>query len=273
MLQTQRWGLRGRSIALCLGLILATVATIVTALSWQAHGQAIRSLRQHARLQASALSYNAEPAILLHDERALQRVVASAATDRDLTQAAVLGPDGRPEAVLHPETRPTATPIADLPALPDESPVILEAAHQLLVIAPIERQDAALDLDLEGTPPTAEPAAGPVGYVALTYSLDGLHAERNQQVLSAAALGLLVAAVGSIVTLFCIRTILRPLRDLVQTTRQMAGGERGRRVREQAVGEIGELGHRVLPQRREAPTLALPRGGRGRERKGPCQVC
>ncbi len=246
MFATQRWGLRGRSIALCLVLILGAVLTVVLALSLRARHQALRHLAMHAEVYAAALGHNAEPAVLTRDTAALARVIESAAQDRELKQAQILGPEGDELAKLR-EDNNFASDFAitnALPAAPTYRSVVRQSVRQMLVVTPVWQRvngGPAGGDRLASGPALRRNGAAPIGYVALTYSLRPIHNELRQQLYAAGMLGLLVIAAGVALTLFLVGHSLGPLHELVRTSTLIAGGERNRRVSERGVGEIGEL--------------------------------
>ena len=243
-----RWGLTGRSIAFCVLLLLATVVALGTALIGQDYRHAVEATAEHARVYAQSLSHSAEPAVMLNDLPALQRVVDGAAIDAAVTRAVVRGAEGQVLAEYHGQhpTEPgQQRHRAGEPALPIRPEVQLErSGDQLVVQAPIWLETETLQLDMlldEPNAPDVDAGPRPVGYVYLEYSMTQANRQLATAVSASAAITLLVILTGSCLTVLVLRQLLRPVGNLVETTQEIARGDLTRRASERAVGEIGAL--------------------------------
>ena len=242
-----RLGLNGRSIALCVLLLLGTVSALGTALIWQNYHDSLRRKTEHAVIYAQSVSHSAEPAVLLNDRSALDHVVRAAGQDSTVERASILGADGRLLALL--QQQPNFVPELEVdPRLPMGEPPTHGSAHiqrttnQMLVVVPIWHASDPIDLGLfseESVKP--ETTDTPLGYICLTYSLGHIQSELNQRMFSSATVAVLVICAGIGATLVSMRQLLRPLQNLVETTAAIAEGDRTKRARENAVGEIGAL--------------------------------
>ena len=242
-----RLGLKGRSIALCVLLLLGTVGTLGTALIWQNYRDSLRRMTKHAIIYAQSVSHSAEPAVLLNDRSALDHVVRAAGQDSMVERASILGADGQLLALLQQQSNFVPELEVD-PRLPMGEPPTRDSTHvrrttnQMLVVAPIWHVSDPIDLGLfseENVKP--EPAETPLGYICLTYSLEHIQSELNQRMFFSVMVAVLVICAGIGVTLVSTRQLLRPLQNLVETTAAIAEGDRTKRARENAVGEIGAL--------------------------------
>ncbi|MCK4343607.1 MAG: response regulator [Phycisphaerae bacterium] len=244
---TTRWGLTGRAITLCVLLLLGTVGVLGTALIWQNYRDSLRRTTDRAVIHAQAISYSAEPAVLLNDHESLDRVVEAAAQDGSVRRALILDADGQQLALLQQRPGFIAEVEVDLRnpmkgLLAEDSALLQRSPNQLLVVVPIWRHATDLDLDLmdeeDSEPETSDT---PLGFVCLTYVLENIQSELSNRIFSSGLVAALVIFVGIIVTWIAMRQLLRPLGNLVETAGAIAEGDRTRRARENAVGEIGAL--------------------------------
>ena len=242
-----RLGLKGRSIALCVLLLLGTVGALGTALIWQNYRDSLRRMTEHAIIHAQSVSHSAEPAVLLNDRSALDHVVQAAGQDRTIEHALILDTNGQQLAFLQRQPNFVSELEVD-PLLPMGEPPTRSSTHvrrttnQMLVVVPIWHVSDPIDLGViseENVKP--ETGDAPLGYVCLTYSLGHIQSEFNQRMLSSMLVAMLVICAGIGVTLVSMRQLLRPLQNLVETTAAIAEGDRTKRAREHAVGEIGAL--------------------------------
>ncbi len=241
------WGLKRRAIALCVLLLLGAVGALGTALIWQNYRDSLGRMTDHAVIHARAISQSAEPAVLLNDPQGLRYVLEAAAQDRSVECTVIWNTAG--EQIARHQRRPefvpeTAAELSDLFPGPTahDSTAVRRSANQLLVAAPIWRHADDIEMELmaeEGS--AADVDDVPIGFVALTYSLENIQNELARRVLAGMLVAAVVLAAGIAATLLVVRQLLTPLRDLVDTTTAIAEGDHGKRAREQAVGEIGAL--------------------------------
>ena len=247
MLLDRNQGLKTSSIAHCTALLLGTAAVLSTVLIWQDYRHALDGITNGAVLHARAISHGAEPALLLNDKGGLLYAIRAAAQDRNVILGVILDRDGVQVAHYSREDNVTPTVAID-PADPlggstmKDAVRVEQAGDQMLVVAPVWRDIEKIDLGLldVGETETSEEGA-PLGYVGLTYSLAALHAESLKATLMSALLASLVTGIGIALTAVAVRQLLTPLRNLADTATAIANGDRQKRAREQAPGEIGVL--------------------------------
>ncbi|MBN2560311.1 MAG: response regulator, partial [Phycisphaerae bacterium] len=251
-------GIRGQAIVFCVLLVLGTVGSLSVALIWQGYHQSIREITNHAVVHAKSLSYTAEPALLLNDRKALERVVRGASQHNTVELVQIIDAMGNVLATFH----RTADFIREAqldPAHPIDGavardcPRVERTASQLLVVVPIWPGDDLSDLDIavddldaeeEEEGQEAKPdnkTGGVVGYACLIYGLEEVQSALMKKVLSSVAISGIVIVVGIGFTLLVIRKLLKPVLDLVETVSAIADGDLTKRAPEQAVGEIGVL--------------------------------
>ncbi len=244
MFLINRGGLKSRAVALCVLMILGTVGALGTALIRQNYHDSLVRMADHAIIHAQTISYSAEPAVLLNDSDALNRVVQAVAREEDADRAMILGADGQQLALFQrgsdfiPEVEVDPRNAMKGPCS-RKSIRVQRTANQLLVVAPIWRDTSDIALDLIDE--EVEASDAPIGFVCLTYSLENIHKELANRMQSSTLVAVLVGGIAIGVTLIAIRQLLRPLKNLVQTTTAIAQGDRTKRASERAIGEIGEL--------------------------------
>ena len=241
-------GLRGRSILFTVLLVLATVGVLSPTFIWWNYRDTIANRAGYAASYARALCDSAEPALLLDDRKALANMVASAASDQAVAIAQIFDrsgnivasfqprPDFRPDVLVDPRAPMNGPPAPDAIRL-------ATTRAQLLVVAPIwsGRHDRNLaPMDEEDL---SEPAAASklIGYLRLTYSLEKEYADLRRNIVRCAAASLAVALIAAFAAVILTRQLLVPVRNLVETTAAIAGGDLSRRVASGGVGEIGAL--------------------------------
>ncbi len=246
MLPKVRWGLRGRAISLIVLLLLASVGGLVASLLWRAYRNDVRRMGTQAIVHAQTVGRLAEPALLLNDRPALARI-ARAAAYADVCRVVIADREGRTLASFQRSPNFAAEVDVDL-SQPEsragmpEAGLVRRSAQQLAVAVPIQCNAPALDLGmLDEASTSAAGPSGPVGFACLTYSLGYIREELTGRVVTSALMAAVVLAVGTIVTLLAVRSLLRPVHDLVQVTAAIAAGDRGKRASEQAYGEVGDL--------------------------------
>ncbi len=241
-------GLTGHAITICTFLVVGTAGCISVTLTWHSYMVGVANLTARTTSHARALSYSAEPALLLNDRATLQHLVNAAQADDSALAAVVLDGAGRSVAVFERSVESTAENDEDVASLirrarsGEDAPSIRTGSH-LHVVVPIWPGRERLELDLgdnREAPPTVN-TEGPIGFVSLVYHLHGLYAEAVAFVLFALLVAAVVIVFGIVVTIFAVRQLVRPVRNLVEETSQIAEGDLSRRASEQAVGEIGLL--------------------------------
>ncbi|MGD8451729.1 MAG: ATP-binding protein [Phycisphaerae bacterium] len=247
MFAISRGGLKRQAVGLCALLLTVTVGTLSTVLISQNYRDSLRRMNAHATVHARAISHNAEPLVLLDDRAALENVAEAAAQDGALDRVLILDDQGRQLALLQRSPRFVSEAAIDIAAVKakvgaGEAVHTERTANQLLVVAPIHRQQDRIELGLLDAeqPPSSQPDQ-PIGYVCLTYGLAGVRAELAWRMLSSLLIAGAVIVAGVGLTMVAVRQLLTPLKDLVETSAAIAAGERGKRARERALGEIGAL--------------------------------
>jgi signal transduction histidine kinase/ActR/RegA family two-component response regulator len=227
--------------------VLTTAGTLGSVLIWQNYSHSLAEMRRHAVTDAQAASRMAEPALLLNDKVAVDRVVHVAAQDPSVEGAMILDGNGRQFGVYQRQT--ASAPRDDFdPRAALERPItrssiaVVQSGTQLRIVAPIWREKSGIDMGLgESEEPAEHGADSSVGFVYLTYGLQDIQHELTRRILGSAAVAALVVGLGIAATLAGVRQLLLPLHDLVRTTGEIAQGNRTIRAGEQAVGELGDL--------------------------------
>lgn len=236
------WGLRKRAIVSAVTLIIASSASVGSALVYKQYRDSLRMLRTDAIAYAQAISRSVEPAVLLGDEAGLAQSLRAAIQHRDVCNIHVLRPDGGALA----RALPAAERHCDLETwaraqLPTEESLWHLGRTELAALAPIWRRAPSVELDLLNEPAADESADKPVGYVLLTHSLQSIHSGLAQNVLSAAVVTAIVSLVGIVLAVLMVKQLLGPLHNLAQTVHGIAEGHRSARASENAVAEVGAL--------------------------------
>ncbi len=240
-------GLKGRSIALCVLLILGTVGTLSAILICQHYKHSIQHLTDHALTHARAVAHSAEPAVLLNDKKALQRVVLGASGDGSAAVARIIDTKGKVLATYR-RCRECTPEIEIDPAHPMRSPIdrgtsrIERTDAQLLVVVPIWPDTAELDIgivqDEEGQRARTD---SPVGFLQLVYDLQEVQSDITEHIISVGRMSVAIVTLGIVITIVVVRRLLTPVADLVATTTAIADGDLRKRATTTAVGEIGDL--------------------------------
>ena len=243
----KRLGLKGRSIALCVLLILGTVGLLSAILICQHHRHSIQQLTDHALTHARAVAHSAEPAILLNDRKALRRVVLGASGDGSAAVARIIDTKGKilatyrrcskciPELEVDP-THPIRGPI-------DRRTSRIERTDtQLLVVVPICPDTGEIDIGIvqDEESEQAKPDS-PVGFLQLVYDLQQVQSQIAKHIISVSTTSVVIIALGIVITIVVVRRLLTPVADLVATTTAIADGDLRKRASVTAVGEIGDL--------------------------------
>jgi signal transduction histidine kinase/CheY-like chemotaxis protein len=240
-------GLKGRSITFCTTLLLGTVILLGSALIWVDYRDSIDELRGRAVVFANSLSRSAEPGVLLNDPKALETVVAAAMEDRAVCHAEIRDAKGAALAINRRKHDSRTIASDDIAALfkngiDRRDAYVDPRGDALFVIAPIWPAQRDLDLELlEGGPENRDETRAAIGAIALVYSYDFIRAAFIARVLTVVALSALIIVIGGLVTVIAVRQLLRPVRNLAETTHAIAQGDRSKRASEHAVGEIGAL--------------------------------
>jgi len=248
---TRQLGLTGRSITFSLLMLSVTVISLSTALIWRSHIEAMSALRRHAITYTRAMGLSAELNLLLNDKEALQHKALAAASDESVLCAAFYNAEKKMLTHLHEHQKieldvDSDKELAHLLSQPidRQSYHIEQMDTWLLVIMPVwaetsDKIEIDLLVDEESSTDSAEER--PVGYVCLTYDLEPAYAKLRSNILSSAAIAVVVILIGTVITILIVRQLLTPVRNLAATTTAIADGDLSRRAGEQAVGEVGDL--------------------------------
>jgi len=240
-------GLKGRSIALCVLLILGTAGLLSAILICQHYKHSIQQLTDHALTHARAVAHSAEPAILLNDQKALQRVVLGASGDGSAAVARIIDTKGKVLATYR-RCSDCLPEIEVDPARPIHGPIdrrtsrIERTDAQLLVVVPIWPDTGEIDIGIvqdEGGEPAK--ADSPVGFLQLVYDLQEVQPDITEHIISVSTTSVVIVALGIVITIVVVRRLLTPVADLVATTTAIADGDLRKRASVTAVGEIGDL--------------------------------
>jgi signal transduction histidine kinase/DNA-binding response OmpR family regulator len=240
------WGLRGRSITYCVGLLLGTVGTLGTVLVWQSYRQSIRTNKDHAATYARSLSYSAEPAVMLNDQKALQNVVQAASQDAFVQSARIQDSQGKLLAEYHRASNKHSETASGemenaLHRHPDHQVRMEQSANSLRISVPIWPGANDIDLELIEDEKGSPAKDKSIGTLSLVYSLEPVYAQMRLSFLSVAAVSAFVLLVGIVITVVMVEALLKPVRNLVRTSTALANGDLQERVNERATGEIGVL--------------------------------
>ena len=233
---------------LCVALVLATVGILSCALTWRTYRESIRDASQYALVFARSLSETAEPAVLLNDAEALDRVVRVASQDDAVSAVEITDCLGSRLAVYH-SPRRGISELADVRFRPIEgtirrdSALIEQFADRLCVVVPIWSEADATDLDplLDEDDDAEVREDNAVGFVRMCYSLDRARSSLRGSILYTVIISVVVILAGIGVTVVVVRRLLRPVENLVQTTSGIARGDLALRASEDVTGEIGVL--------------------------------
>jgi len=250
MVCLRRMGLRGRAIAFCLALVSGAVAGVSSVLIWLQHWDSIEEIASKAAVHARAVSYAAEPSMLRNDRQALEQVVLAAAGAEECQAARILDAQGKVLARLERGSDEGLGLPANVPALTaggtNRSAVRVERLPgHLAVSVPVWPGMSAPGNTVPGpagdAAGTARPGDRPVGFVQLIYHLDGVRWMLARDIVSIAAVSIVVILVAIGVTILAVRQLLTPVQDLVETASAISQGDFTKRACEQGVGEIGAL--------------------------------
>jgi len=241
-----RLGLKGRSIAFSVLLLLSTIGVLSTALIWQNYRDSIRRKIEYAAIHTTAIARAAQPYVLLNDVEALVRLMTTQSSEQAVVLAEVIDTHGKILAsfrragfVPQIEVDP-ADPLAG-PLGPDAVRIELTSG-QLLVVKPIWAGDSDIDLgivpDERGQQSGAEKTAEAVGFMCLVHDLGRVHAQLRSHIFSSAIISVVVILVGIAATVVMIRQLITPIRDLAETATAIADGDLSKRAGEDAIGEI-----------------------------------
>jgi PAS domain S-box-containing protein len=238
----RNWGLRGRSIAITVALLLITSGAIGNMLTWQYYRASLHTMRQNALAHTQAFAQLSEGPLLLNDRSALDRVLRAAAGHSALCHASIADAQGRivasfsREGYVSPRTGRTAPPGLKAGSL------VRRDGDELDVWVPVfKKSDEHVSLELLEEPQGEVPAREAIGSLAFAYTLRPMLAQVTWRAATAFFISLAMIAVAIVVTVLAVRQLLTPLRNLVDTASAIARGDLSRRAIETTVGEIGTL--------------------------------
>jgi len=238
--RVMRAGLLTKLNLLAIGLIVATAIGVSVLLVTQQIEAEQERLRTQGQTVVAMLADLSEYAVYTADISALERLLQSLETDRDVAYAAVLDDQGRLIASRgYGDAAMPPAPAAELhPGAIESSVRQVKGRRYLELVAPIaeagnERAPAA-----SGAPAAADP---PIGYVRL-----GLNYERNRALMQSNIIGALsvvavLTAIAIVVTLLLTQRLLSPIRDLMRAAKAVGAGDLGVRVKPTSSDELGML--------------------------------
>ncbi|MBN1491218.1 MAG: HAMP domain-containing protein, partial [Phycisphaerae bacterium] len=241
-----RVGLKGRSIAFCVLLVLGTVGALSTALLLLNYHRSMAELEEHAVVTARSISHSAEPAVLLNDTKALEHVVHVPSASKEIVAIRILDAQAQVLADFHQRGMGPAVTTAEMTQrilkLQEQSEFLLERLPAALLVAvPIWPLTDGIDLGIVEEDPEESKRDGPVGYVQLVYGLEEAYAAMRVHIVSSLLIAILVTLIGTGVTVVMIRQLVKPIQNLAATATAIADGDLSQRASEQAVHEIRVL--------------------------------
>ncbi len=236
-----RRGLNARLVGFCVLLLLVTAVPLASGLMWRAYDGALQQMHDDAARYVQAIAYNAEPHVLVGDRDALTRLLQGTAQHEAVSAGIIVDTSWTP---LTRFLKESADPLEDTLSSPVQRdprlPVVSQHRGHLVAVAPIRRSPGTLEFDLLDEEPEILPR-NLLGYACLVYSLDPLHANLRDDVVTSIAILIVVLASGLFMTVCFARGILRPIANLVDSARELQLGNFDQRASEKAPGEIGVL--------------------------------
>lgn len=252
-------GLQGKLIISFLGLLTVGLASSCWLFATQSHDELTDVMSQQATLVAYTLARAAEPSLAGNRQAELQKIGRDLLNTRSILYVAFLDANRNPIALANryvdfswKDVRPFD---ADTQSLYRVHPQNSRAFGEYVdVFAPVIAQSHA---------PAATPddRSSPIlGYVAVGISLD--HEQAHMQLVN-----WIIAGIGAVVVLFSLPIaslmvygIFKPIRQLVEATRQMAGGKLDIQidiVRDDLIGHLAMSFEEMVRQvRRQREALA-----------------
>ncbi|RMF82679.1 MAG: response regulator [Planctomycetota bacterium] len=234
-------GLHFRAIVLCVALIAATAGTLGAVLISRDYAASLDMVRTHSRMYAEAIEDVVEPALLLHDTGAIERILEST-QHRDSVIYARVWDSARQFVAEHTDATSPPVPPRRFPAPPAYEPFVGESRNELRFVLPVFADADHLELDLIDDLSTGESATeAPIGYLDVAFSLADVRTQFANRVATSILIVLLITSIGVTLTVLAVRALLRPLRHLVETTTAIAAGDWSRRATDRTFGEVREL--------------------------------
>jgi PAS domain S-box-containing protein len=221
-----RLGLRARFVAFVSAIVIA-LGVVLTALAVRVQNDRLRhELEERGKLMASVTAANASNSLALLEVRDLRRLIAEALNQENVLGAVVFDDQGR---VLTDGTIDN----------PRRHELIGEAARRH-----VEGSDALL-VEFNGDVMTV---TKPVrlggdlqGGVQLQYSLAGLAEDQAVLARRTALAGAVFALLGILAAALLTEAVTRPLKEIIQATRAVSGGELTHRLPVRTGDEVGQL--------------------------------
>ncbi len=237
-------GLTHRAIAFCVLLVLVTTALLCGVFNWQAYQESIQARIDDGIVDARALSQNAEPAVLLHDDKGLRRIVESATQDESIVHTQVFDVSRRVLAEDRPDRdrieHDTPIEFPELDRVTRDWYDVQPLAGGVRVLVPIRPRVGEIDLGL-AVDGQSEPTDQVLGFLCLEYSFHSQWRMFVARMVSTGLAALIVLIAATLTTAYTVRKFLEPVHELVDITAALAGGDLDRRAREDVPGELGLL--------------------------------
>ncbi|MBK7974861.1 MAG: response regulator [Deltaproteobacteria bacterium] len=239
--------LRTRFLAVTLSLTIGTAVAISAYHAWAEHDEDGARLAKQGRDLATLIARNSPYAIYTRNAVALGQLVESVGTSGEVAFVSILDRDGTALATRAFELEPpplAPARLRDMTGLTMESwPATGRRASLLDFVAPVRPQLGAADELLDGLAPgVTSRASEPIGYVRLGVSWSHVDQRVRAFWMRSAAFAALACGIGSLVTVWLTRRLVRPIGDLVAVTHAIAAGDLDRHVEPSTDPEIRVLG-------------------------------
>ena len=242
-----RLRLRTRLLAVTLSLTIGTAVAISAYHAWAEHDEDGARLAKQGRDLATLIASNSPYAIYTRNAAALGQLAESVGTSGEVAFVAILDRDGTALVTRAFELEPPPLQAARLRAAAaptvESWPASAGRAALLDFLAPVRPGLAAADELIEGLAPAApSQPSEPIGYVRLGVSWS--HVDKRMRALwqRSAGFAALACGIGSLLTVWLTRRLVRPIDQLVEVTQAIAAGDLERRVQPSADPELAVLG-------------------------------
>ena len=221
-----RLGLRARFVAFVSAIVIA-LGVVLTALAVRVQNDRLRhELEERGKLMASVTAANAVNSLALLEVRDLRRLIAEAQNQENVLGAVAFDETGRvlTDGTVDNPSRHTLIGEAARRHVESSEALLVEFNGDIMTVTKPVRLGGEL-----------------LGGVQLQYSLAGL--AEDQAVLSrrTALAGAVFALLGILAAALLTEAVTRPLKEIIQATRAVSGGELAPRLPVRTGDEVGQL--------------------------------
>jgi PAS domain S-box-containing protein len=219
-------GLRGRFVAFVSAVVIA-LGVVMTSLAVRVQNERLRhELVERGKLLTSVVAANAADPMAKLEVRDLRRLLAETHAQENVLEAIAFDEDGRvftDGTIENPSRHQKIDEVEQRHAAVSDALLVDYTRNVMTVTKPVRV------------------GGEHIGGVRLRYSLAGL--VRDQAILArrTAVVGAVFALLGVLAVAFLTEAVTRPLREVIEATRALAGGERVAPLRVRTVDEVGEL--------------------------------